>query len=267
MTRESIDTGSFAWPQSIRGINNLDTALKDAIYLSIIPDEVLQQFQIDPNNRELLRINAPPDTRSFEIVYFHKADAIDPVFYLHMADTLNNQIAVLLVVINDPIGPRYNTDIDESGLPTRFGTLRRNIPEEVRAMNAGLAPGQVRRGLRLSRHIVPVFEQFIANAGHDMVIIEPLTYNNAIVYERYGFAYFQGRKRMEWIDEALRPGGDYFERFDSSTPFRHPEAWKSIRGRSWAIHDGILDEPFGNLRMYKRVAHHAGISTFPDGAW
>jgi hypothetical protein len=100
-----------------------------------------------------------------------------------------------------------------------------------------------------------------------LVIIEPLTYNNAITYERYGFAYFQGRQRMEWIDRALRPGGEHFDRFDGATPFRKPDAWRSIRGRSWAIHDGLLGEPFGDIRMYKRVGHHAGINTFPDGAW
>jgi hypothetical protein len=134
-------------------------------------------------------------------------------------------------------------------------------------MEAGLAPGQIRRGLRLSAETLSVLERFIVRAGHDLVIIEPLTYNNAIIYERYGFAYFQGRQRMEWIDRGLRPGGDFFDRFDGSTPFRHPEAWRSIRGRSWAIHDGILGEPLGDIRMYKRVAFDAQVRTFPDGVW
>ena len=134
-------------------------------------------------------------------------------------------------------------------------------------MQAGLSPGQVRRGLRLSSKAVPTFERFVSRTGHDMVIIEPLTYNNAITYERYGFAYFQGRKRLEWIDAVLRPGGALFHRFDGSTPFRQPDAWKSIRGRSWAIHDGILGEPLGDIRMYKRVGHRAGVNTFPDGSW
>ncbi|HEC21812.1 MAG TPA: hypothetical protein ENI95_02720 [Chloroflexi bacterium] len=267
MSRRIVDLERLRWPQSIRGINELETEIKEAIYLSLIPEPVLTRFNIDPYDRERLQIICPYDTRSVEIRLYHEPDAEDPIFYLHMADTLNFQIAILLLVINDPEAPRFNTDVDEHGLPTRFGTLRRNIPEEIRAMEAGLAPGQVRRGLRLSRHAIPTFERFLARTGHDMVIIEPLTYNNAIVYERYGFAYFQGRRRMEWINEVLRPGGAYFERFDGSTPFRKPEAWKSIRGRAWAIHDGILGEPFGDIRMYKRIGHHAGINTFPDGVW
>src|SRR5262249_48017 len=150
--------------------------------------------------------------RSFEMIVYRSLDDLDPVLYLHMADTLNYQIALLLLVINDVEGPRFNTDVDEARRPTRFGTLKRNVSEEVRAMEAGLTPGQVRRGLRLSKETLPRFEQFITKTGHDMVIIEPLTYSNAIVYERYGFAYFQGRQRLEWINQALRPGGQLIDR-------------------------------------------------------
>ncbi len=262
-----IDLDSFEWPTSLRGINALEPEVKKAIYLSLIPGNLLERFNIPPDDEQRLQIICPTDTRSVEIVIFHEAGARDPLLYLHMADTLNFQIALLLLVINDPHSPRYNVDIDENGLPTRFGTLRRNIPEEIRAMEAGLSPGQVRAGLRLSGQAITTLERFIARTGHDMVIIEPLTYNNAIVYERYGFAYFQGRQRMEWIDRVLRPGGDLFHRFDGSTPFRQPHFWKSIRGRSWAIHDGILGEPLGNMRMYKQVSRHAGVNTFPDGVW
>jgi hypothetical protein len=263
----AIDLGTFQWPQSIRGINGLERPVKEAIYLTLVPDELFSRFNVSPDDRERIKIVCPHDTRSFEILLFRQLEDHDPVLYLHMADTLNNQIAVLLLVVNDVDSPRFNVDVDESGRPTRFGTLKRNVREETRAMQAGLAPGQVHRGLRISEKALPLFEKFIERAGHDMVIIEPLTYSNAIIYERYGFSYFQGRQRMEWIDRVLRPGGEYAERFDGSTPFRPKEAWKSIRGRAWAIHDGILGEPFGDIRMYKRTGHHAGINTFPDAVW
>ena len=262
-----VDIDSIRWPESLRGINSLEAPVKRAIYLQLVPEPLLEQYGIDPDDQQLVTVNCPHDTRSVEMIIYHRPGARDPLLYLHMADTLNNQIALLLLVVNNPESPRYNVDVDEQGIPTRFGTLRRNIPEEIRAMQAGLCPGQVRAGLRISRFAVPTFESFIARTGHDMVIIEPLTYNNAITYERYGFAYFQGRTRMEWIDQVLRPGGEYIDRFDGSTPFRAPDAWRSIRGRSWAIHDGILGEPLGDLRMYKRIGHHAGVNTFPDGIW
>jgi acetoin utilization protein AcuC len=266
-----IDLNSFPWPQSIRGINNLERSIKEAIYLTLIPAGVLERFHLSDISRERLQVICPHDTRSVEIRLFPEpeisTEPVDPIFYLHMADTLNYQIAILLLAVNDPEAPRYNTDVTPEGQPTRFGTFRRNVSEEVRAMEAGLSPGQVRKGLRLSREAIPNLERFIVRAGHEMIILDPLTYNNAIVYERYGFAYIQGRRRLEWINEVLRPGGAYFSRFDESTPFRGVNAWKSIRGRSWAIHDSILDEPFGDIRMYKRVQHHAGLNTFPDGVW
>lgn len=263
----SIDPESFNWPQSIRGINNLDRDTKEELYFSLIPQEAVDMFRIDPHDRARLRIHAPADTRSVEMYFFARPEDGDPVFYLHMADTLNYQIAVLLLVVNDPNSPRFNTDVDASGRPTRFGTMRRNIEEEARALKAGLGPGQIRAGLRLFRHALPTFERFVAHTGHDMVIMDPLSYQNAIVYERYGFNYLHGRRRMEWINEALRPGGELFDRYDLSTPFRDPEQWRSIRGRAWAIHDDILGEPLGDIRMYKRLGHHAGVNTFPDAAW
>jgi hypothetical protein len=255
------------WPESIRAINDLDRETKDAIYTTLVPEALMTQFNVDPLDRTRLQIVCPRDTRSVEIRLFDQPGEHDPVLYLHMADTLNFQIVLLLLVINDPASPRYNVDVTEQGLPTRFGTRSRNIPEEVKAMEAGLAPGQVRRGLRLSGQTLPVLEKFCTRTGHDLVIIEPLTYNNAITYERYGFAYYQGRQRMEWIHQVLSPGGEFFDRFDDSTPFRSTDAWKTIRGRSWAIHDGILGEPFGDLRMYKRVCHDANVTTFPNAAW
>jgi hypothetical protein len=262
-----IDLDALRWPLSIRGINALEPAIKHAIYRSIIPGQLVSQYAIGADDPQRIRIVAPADTRSFETYLFRHPDDQDSVMYVHMADTLNNQIAMLLLVINDVDAPRFNVDVDEAGHSTRFGTLKRNVPEEIRAMAAGLAPGQVRRGLRILSKTIPVFEKFITRTGHDMVIVEPLTYNNAIVYERYGFAYFQGRKRMEWIDEVLRPNGEFFDRFDGSTPFRVKTQWMSVRGRAWAIQDGILGEPFGDIRMYRRLGQRAGINTFPDAIW
>ena len=263
----ATDVDSIKWPQTIRGINDLEREAKEAIYTTLVPPKLFEIFAIEPSDRTRFHIVGPHDTRSVEIRLYRKPGDHDPILYLHMADTLNFQIVLLLLVVNDPESERFNTDVDENGLPSRFGTLSRNIPEEIRAMQAGLAPGQVRRGLRLSGETLPTLEKFLTRAGHDLVIIEPLTYNNAITYERYGFAYFQGRQRMEWINRVVSPNGEFFDRFDGSTPFRAPDAWKSIRGRSWAIHDGILGEPFGDFRMYKRVGHDAGVSTFPEAVW
>jgi hypothetical protein len=42
-----------------------------------------------------------------------------------------------------------------------------------------------------------------------------------------------------------------------------------VRSRSWAIHDGILGEPWPTLdvKMFKRVGQHAGVCTFPGAVY
>jgi hypothetical protein len=40
----------------------------------------------------------------------------------------------------------------------------------------------------------------------------------------------------------------------------------TVHGRSWAIHDGILDEPWDGVSIYKMVGASAGVDTFPQRA-
>jgi len=98
--------------------------------------------------------------------------------------------------------------------------------------------------------------------GQDMVIAEPLAYNNAIIFESYGFNYVRGRRKMEEINAGFQPGGELFEKLDGSTPFRRPGMEKTVRGRAWAIHDGILGEPWRGIEMYRGM-RPADVCTFP----
>jgi hypothetical protein len=72
---------------------------------------------------------------------------------------------------------------------------------------------------------------------------------------------------MESIHYRFSPQGDLFSKLDGSTPFRQPGFEQTIRGRSWAIHDGIMGEPYTGVHMYKHVGKQAGITTFPEGSW
>ena len=72
---------------------------------------------------------------------------------------------------------------------------------------------------------------------------------------------------MERIQAGFAPGGDLLPLLDGSTPFRQPAAAQSIRLRSWAIHDGILGEPFTNVTMYKTVGKAAGLRSAGDTGW
>ena len=261
-----------AWPSSIREINDLPLAEKRAIYATLIPDWVYSQFNIsregyNQQGQQAIYFRFPAGSSAVEISIYHHSAADDPVLYLHLGDTFNSQLIVLLMVVNDPNAPRFNIDVDEDGKPTLLGTNGRNIPEEIRAMQAGLAPGQVRRGLRVFRTAIPIFEQFVARMGHDIFFAEPLFYHNAIILERYGFAYSRGLQKMQNIHASFQPGGALHKALDGSTPFRQPEAWRTISGRSWAIHDGIMGAPLSGLQMYKRIGVDAKVCTFPNARW
>jgi hypothetical protein len=261
------------WPDSIREINDLPLAEKSVIYHSLIPNSVFSMFDIDPrsyigpNNLPAVHIRAPQGSSAVEISIFCIPGSDEPAIYLHMGDSFNSQLMVFLVVINDPDSPRFNVDVDEQGNPNQLGTERRNIPEERRAMQAGLAPGQVRGGLRIFRAAMQTFETFVKNMAHELFFVEPLFYHNALAFERYGFAYSRGLPKMQAIHQGFQPGGLLHARLSVENPFRQPDAWLSVRGRSWAIHDGILDEPFAGVQMYKRVGRDAGLRTFPDSKW
>jgi hypothetical protein len=103
--------------------------------------------------------------------------------------------------------------------------------------------------------------------GHDMYYIEPLYYHNAVLFERYGFSFQMGRKLMHEIHAAFGEGGELRQKLDDSSHFRSHDASDSIRLRSWAIHDGILGEPFTNVTMYKRVGISAKLNSAPGCAW
>ncbi|MDI6830338.1 MAG: hypothetical protein QME88_03280 [Actinomycetota bacterium] len=254
--------------RNIRDLNHLDEKTRERVYALLIPGRLFEMFAIDPQtftNRlgeRVVSVNAPQGATFAVIEVREHPHDQDAIFFLEIEDTAFFKIDINFLVINDPRSPRFDTDVDTAGRRTKFATVRRNIPEEIRAMEAGLAPGQVRRGLRLFRHFAPLALGFIEAMGQDMVIAEPLAYNNAIIFESYGFNYIRGRRKMEEINAGFQPGGELFERLDGSTPFRRPGMEKTVRGRAWAIHDGILGEPWRGIEMY-RTMQPAGICTFP----
>ncbi len=257
---------------TISSINRLPSEEKKEIYTRLIPSEMLQLFQIDLKSlyREgsnLLKLKAPSGSSVVEMELRHQLDFPDPILYGHMMDTLNGHIHVLLYILNDPNSPRFDVDRLANGQTTKFGTRARNMDAEQAAMEYGLAPGQVRRGLRLLGSAIQAFERFIESLGQEMYFTEPLYYHNAVLFEQHGFAYEKGRKLMERIQKGFMQGGDLVPLLDNSTPFRSPLAANSIRLRSWAIHDNLLGETFTDVTMYKRVGKTASINTCLDCTW
>lgn len=257
---------------TISGVNSLPEHEKREIYARIIAPELLQRFNIPPNflskdGIDLLQIVSSSRGSSVEMELRHIPDFEDPILFGHLTDNLTGQVHILLYVLNDPASPRFNVDRMPDGRKTLFGTVCRNIDAELAAMQYGLAPGQMRSGLRMLKPAIHSFEVFVSSLGHNIYFTEPLYYHNAIIFEHYGFAYAKGKKLMEYIQKGFDTDGDLIQMLDDSSPFRSPSAAFSIRKRSWAIHDGILGEPFTNVTMFKPVGKMAGINTSSGCSW
>ena len=254
---------------SLKAINRLPESAKIALYSRLLPARLCSLLSIDVESPHrsvqdgVLKIIAPPGL-SLVRVEARTSSGEDAVFFLELSDTQFHQMELSFCMIRDPGAPRFDVDVDLQGRNNWFTSHGRNIPEEIRAMEAGLFPNQVRRGLRMFGEFLPLLERFTEALDIEMIVAEPLTYDNAIRYEKYGFDYLRGKRLMLEINHGFQHGGKYWSRLDDSTPFRQPGAERTVRGRSWAIHDGILDEPWDEVQIYKIIGVHAGLNTFPE---
>lgn len=254
----------------LRDLNALPDLEKKSIYARLIPERLLGMFDLQssaesPQQGGLhISFTAPEGLGLLRLeIRLHPEDR-DTTFFLDIADTPYRQLELAFCVICDPFAPRFNVDLDNSGQNNCFTSLGRNIPEEVRAMQSGLFPNQTRRGLHLFGEFFPLLERLADSLGMEMIVAEPLTYDNAVRYEKYGFDYLTGRLLMQRINEGFATGGQLYRRLDGSSPFRMPGMERTVRGRSWAIHDGIMDEPWDDVRIYRMIGRPAAINSFPE---
>jgi len=265
-----------ALPFTIRQLNHLPENVKRRVYRGLIPPALLTRFGIDPiqwtnsSKDPGVFLKAEENTEKVLVTAQSSSNAFDEFFALELADNSLNGIELNLIVLNDPTAPRYSIDQTEDGAPTMFGTLKRNLRAEETAKEAGLAPGQVRAGLRGSHMVFEQIEAFLSMLGHRAYFLEPLTYASAWVFERRGFAYVRGHKLMDDIHREFQSGGRLYQCLNDGSPFRKRDQADTVRGRAWAIHDGILEEldvRWDNIRMVKQIGRHAGVETFPQAAY
>jgi hypothetical protein len=263
-------------PITLHQINRLPENAKKRIFRALLPPALLGRFGINPvtwqgpDGDGHVQLTAKAGTGVTSIAARKRANSSDEFFYIELEDTSMNGINLNFLLISDPDSPRFQTDRDDEGTLTLFGSVRRNLAAEEQAMKAGLAPGQVRAGLRASQQTLQHLEAFLVTTGHTAYFLEPLTYVSAWLFERRGFAYVRGHQLMDEIDQEFQPGGRLHQALDGSTPFRQPHQWRTVRGRAWAIHDGVLEAigaSWNDLRMVKQVGRHAGIETFAQAAY
>jgi hypothetical protein len=197
----------------------------------------------------------------------------DPIFSFQLTDAADlTQVEWDFLVVNDPASPKFNTNVDEEGRDTLFGWASRNVSEEARAMEAGLWPGQIRKGLGITWEVIFTLDFFCKILDVKTIRLEALFYHNAITYEKHGFSYLSGYAQMKRIHELFQPGGKLYRKLDGSTPFRKAEFANTVRGRSWAIHDGvlmeiedpILEKGWESPVMYRMVQNPRSMVTFPN---
>jgi hypothetical protein len=252
----------------IAQINMLPRGVREEVYLRLVPDELLATLTVERQDlRRRARISAPDEASWARVELRAAADDRDPALLLDVGTSAFGVPELSLVQINDPRSSRFAIDRDEDGHDTLLGTVRRNRAEERRAMAAGLAPGQVRFGLRMLGAVLQAMDDFCRLLDQEFYLVEPLFYHSAILYERRGCGYVMGRERMEAIHEGFQPGGELLRRLDGSSPFRRRGLERTARGRSWAIHDGLLGDPWAGVKMFRAPGAPAAISTFPGGAY
>jgi hypothetical protein len=260
-------------PASIQEINALPSPVSEALYARLIPPELFERFHIDPRSlrgvdgSRPVRVTAPADKAWARVELWGSAEDRDPVLLVDVEMSPLSVPELAFVQLADPGRPRYAIDRDADGHDTLFGTACRNLEEERRAMKDGLAPGQVRPGLRLLSRVLEAMDAFCRLIGKEIYLVEPLFYHSAILYERRGCGYLLGRETMEQIHEGFAEGGALRAGLDGSTPFRQPGAELTVRGRSWALHDGLAGAAWGGIKMYRAAGRHAGVDTFPGGRY
>lgn len=266
--------GDAQYPLAIRTINALPPDAKQRFYRTLVPPGLLGRFGINPilwrGSGYQVELFAEPDSGKVNISINNPENARDAYFVLELQDNATNGIDLNLILLNDPLAEKFGIDFDAEGKATHWGTITRNHAEEERAMRAGLAPAQVRAGMGFARQVLEQLDVFLALSSRQAISLEPLTYASAWIFEKHGFAYVRGHKLMDDIHREFQPGGKLYTALDGSTPFRSADAWQTVRGRAWAIQDGILEtlgERWRDLRMIKVVGKHAGVETFPNSKY
>ena len=136
---------------SIQEINALPREVAEALYVRLVPEELFGRFGISPVHavRRRRRATGARDRPRGQAMGAHRgarAPSTTAIPRSSWTSRCRRCRCPSWPSCRSPIpaGPRYAIDRDPDGRDTLFGTVSRNLDEELRAMKDGLAPGQVR---------------------------------------------------------------------------------------------------------------------------
>lgn len=257
-------------------LNQLPEAEKNEVYSLLIPPSLFSRYHLDPRTgrnaagEKCISIVCRPGSREASIHLVSEPRDRDPVFYVEVSESRDLvQLSWDFITVNDPDAPRFYTDVTPLGESRWLHWRTRNRTEELMALSSGLAPGMVRVGLGLTPEFNERLDVFCDCVGYKSITLEALFYHNAIFYERHGFRYFRGEPMMRWINQEFA-ADHLLWAMTNGTPFRKRYFSGIVRGRSWAIHDGILEdgdrkrfEFWDPPRMYRMVGSRNRTDTAP----
>ena len=263
---------------SLQELNGLPAPLREGLYGRLIPPEVCARFGVDPATglngagHRLLRVFAPPEQSWARIELRASRDDRDP---LVLVDVEMGPFAVpelSFVQVTDPDAERFAIDRDEDGAGH---ALRHGDPQPRRGASrarGGTRPGPgaawtaaPRSGAGLDGRLLPAAREGAVPGGAALLPLgAPLRAARLRLPAR---PRADGRRST---GSSIRAAG-CTGRSTASTAFRQPGFARTIRGRSWAIHDGILGAldgmAWGGVKMYRLVGRPASVSTFPAAAY
>lgn len=238
----------------------------------LIPGELCAHYGLPPlfqgfeTENGVYRLSKTDGRPGLNLEVWPYRSSIDPAFVVRLYFTHLGQIEIAWLCANDLTSKRFN--IDEKGrLPLAPSSGLRNVEEEKAALLYGLAPNQIRKGLHLLRPAIHSIEEYATAVGATLLTIFPMAYHNGIEYEHCGFAYRSGQELMEEIHAGFSPGGALLAQLDGKSVFREPWMALSVRGRSWAVHSGILGNGWYSPEMWKAVGQKNFIETAKGVPW
>lgn len=238
----------------------------------LIPPELVARFHLpDPGRSDFpglgtYFLETDPNRPGFSLRIVSDPSMTDPLFIVKLNISHLGNLEIAWIAANDPDSERFDVDL-LGRLPLEPKSGLRNMPEELRAMRAGLMPNQVRKGLHILKQAVRCVEDYAHAAGAEFLSIFPMEYHNALAYEACGFSYRSGEELMRSIDEGFRPGGRLAELLTGETPFRENWMADTVLGRSWAIHDGIMGSGWYAPEMYKAAGTKTKARRSPPVPW
>ena len=211
------------------------------------PTSCFDRFGIDPatlcdrDGARLVRVTAPADKPWARVEVRSSAEDRDPALLVDVEMSPLSVPELAFVQITDPAGRALRDR-------PRPGRARHALRHRVAQRGGGGAarcrtaspPARCGGACGCSRGCSTRWRASARLIGKEIYLIEPLFYHSAILYERRGCGYLMGRDVMEEIHAGFSRGrvaAHGARRLLAD--FRAPEAARTVRGRSWALHDGV----------------------------